>query len=267
MKHLMSESELLRLADLNLVEFWCESARGIPNSEIVQCQDTVLINSALDFPGCNFAFNLAVEPDERPDAFLARIKAFFAKRKPLFSLILRGHCDQAIIQHCKDNKVFLVAEAPGMVLDEPIKGGAAPTGAELHWVDNENELQGFKQVVAEAFHDLGFPKEASESYFAQAQRVISPYLVLAVVYLKGEPAGTALAMLSHGIAGVYWVGTIKKARGIGLAAYCTREVSNAAFSLGARKVVLQASKFGEPVYLKMGYREFTRYPWFICSSK
>ena len=154
-----------------------------------------------------------------------------------------------------------------MVLDEPVKGGAAPDGAELHWVDNENELQGFKQVVAESYQDLGLPKDVSESYFAQAQRIISPYVVLALVYIEGEPAGTAMAILSHGIAGVYWVGTIKKARGIGLASYCTREVSNAAFALGARKVVLQASKFGEPVYLKLGYREVTRYPWFICSSE
>jgi len=267
MKRSMSEAELLRLSDLNLVESWCESSRWVPNSEIVQCQDTVLINSALNFPGCNFAFNLAVETNERPDDFLTRTKNFFAERKPLFSLILRGHCDQAIIQHCKDNKVFLVAEAPGMVLDAPIEGRAVPSGTELHWVDNENELQNFKQVVAEAFHDLGFPKEASESYFAQAQRVISTYSVLAVVYLKGEPSSTAMAILSHGIAGIYWVGTMKKARGMGLAEYCTREVSNAAFAMGARKVVLQASKFGEPVYLKMGYREITRYPWFICSSK
>jgi predicted GNAT family acetyltransferase len=154
-----------------------------------------------------------------------------------------------------------------MVLDEPIKGGAVPAGAELHWVDNENELQGFKQVVAEAYKDLAFPQEVSESYFTHAQRVIAPQLVLAVVYLEGEPASAALAMLSHGIGGVYWVGTTKDARGRGLAEYCTREVSNAAFALGARKVVLQASKFGEPIYLKMGYREFTRYPWFICSSE
>jgi ribosomal protein S18 acetylase RimI-like enzyme len=267
MKRSLSESELLRLADLNLVEFWCESSKCVPNSEIVQCQDTVFINSATDFPGCNFAFNLTLGPDEQPDVFLTRIKAFFAKRKTLFSLILRGHCDQAIIQHCKDNKIFLMSEAPGMVLDEPVKVGAVPAGAELHWVDSGDELQAFKQVVAEAYQDLGYSREISESYFAQAQRVISPYLVLAVVYLKGEPAGTAMAILSHGIAGIYWVGTIKKARGIGLASYCTREVSNAAFALGARKVVLQASKFGEPVYLKIGYREVTRYPWFICSSE
>ena len=267
MKYSMSESELLRLADLNLIEFWCESSKWIPGTEIFEAQDTVFINSALGFPGCSLAFSLATEQDEHPDAFLSRTKAFFATRKRSFSLLLRGHFDRALIQHCKDNGMFLVSESPGMVLEEPIKSGAIPSGAELHWVDNENELQCFKQVVVEAYQDLAFPKEVSESYFAQAQRVISPHFVLAVVHFKGEPVSTALAMLSHGIAGVYWVGTIKKARGIGLAAYCTREVSNAAFALGARKVVLQASKFGEPIYLKIGYREVTTYPWFICSSK
>jgi len=267
MKRSMSEAELLRLADLNRVEFWCESSRCVPNTEIVQQQDTVFINSGLDFPGCNFAFSMALDKVEHPDTFLTRAKAFFSGRKPSFSLLLRGHDDQAIIQYCKDNKIYLMHAAPGMVLDEPIKGKAAPTGAKLRWVDNEKGVQDFTQVVAEAFHDLGFPKDATESYFAQAQRIISPYQILAVVYFRGEPVATAHALLSHGIAGIYWVGSIKKARGMGLAEYCTREVGNAAFALGARKVILQASKFGEPVYLKMGYREITRYPWFICSSK
>lgn len=267
MKRYMSEAELLRLADLNRVEFWCESSRCVPNTEIVQQQDTVFINSGLDFPGCNFAFNMALDTVEHPDAFLMRIKAFFNGKKPSFSLLLRGHHDQEIIQHCKDNKIYSMHAAPGMVIDEPIKGKAEPTGAKLRWVDNEKGVQDFKQVVAEAFHDLGFPKEATESYFAQVQRVISPYQILAVVYLNGEPSATAHALLSHGIAGIYWVGSIKKARGMGLAGYCTREVGNAAFALGARKVILQASKFGEPVYRKMGYREITRYPWFICSSQ
>jgi hypothetical protein len=263
----MSESELLRLADLNLVEYWCESSRWMLDTEIVQQQDTVFINSTLNFPVCNLVFNMATQPNEPPDAFLARAKAFFAKRKPAFSLRLRAHCDQAIIQHCQDDKMYQVSDTPGMALDEPIKGKAAPPGAKLHWVDNETELQAFTQVVVEAYQDLGLPKEVSEGYFAQAQRVITPYQILAVVYLKGEPAATAHALLSHGIAGIYWVGSVKKARGLGLAEYCTREVGNAAFDMGARKVVLQASKFGEPVYLKMGYREITRYPWFICPSK
>ncbi len=71
-----------------------------------------------------------------------------------------------------------------------------------------------------------------------------------------------MTILSHGIAGVYWVGTVEEARGYGLGDLCTRTVSNAAFDRGAKRVVLQASKQGEPIYLRMGYREVTRYLWY-----
>jgi len=263
----MKEFELLKLADLNLIEFWRESSKWIPNTEILETHETVFIDSGLGFPGCSLVFNLSEEAVEQPAEFLARAKAFFSSRKRGFSLLLRGHRDQNIIQYCKDQKIFLVGEQPGMVLDGKAKGGEALAGAELRWVNSARELQDFKMVAAESFLDLAFPREVSESYFAHAERVLSPFSVLATVYFDGEPACSAMAMLSHGIAGVYWVGTVKKARGKGLAKYCVQEVSNAALDLGARKVVLQASKFGSPVYTKIGYREFSTYPHFICSSK
>ncbi len=99
------------------------------------------------------------------------------------------------------------------------------------------------------------------------QRVLEPQFILGLVHLNGAPASAAMALLSHGIGGIYWVGTLKQARGMGLAEYCVSGVGNAAFSAGARKIILQASTFGEPIYAKIGYREFTRYPWFMCSSK
>jgi ribosomal protein S18 acetylase RimI-like enzyme len=154
-----------------------------------------------------------------------------------------------------------------MVLDGKINNNDIPAGAELRCVNDAGGLQGFREVVAEAYLDLAFPREVSESYFMHIERVLSPFSVLAVVYLNGEPSCAAMAMLSHGIAGVYWVGTRKNARGKGLAQYCVREVSNTAFELGARKVVLQASKFGAPIYPKIGYRTFTTYPHFVCFVK
>jgi ribosomal protein S18 acetylase RimI-like enzyme len=267
MKRSLTGSDLLRLADLNLVEFWCQTAKCVPDTEILEYQDSVFINSGLEFSGHSFAFNLALDTNESPGDFLARAKAFFAERKPMFSLQLRAHADQSLIQYCKDNKVLLMSEAPGMALDEPVKGSKPPSEASLNWVEDKRGVKDFKNVVAEAFQDLGLSRGITESYFVEFERVLNPYTVMVVAYLKGKPAGAAMAMLSHGIGGVYWVGTTKKARGMGLGEYCTREVSNAAFDLGARKVVLQASKFGEPVYRKIGYREITRYPWFICSSK
>jgi predicted GNAT family acetyltransferase len=76
-----------------------------------------------------------------------------------------------------------------------------------------------------------------------------------------------MSLLSHGIAGIYWVGTVPSARRRGLATLCTQAVGNDAFAQGARRVVLQASAEGEPLYRAMGYREFTRYPWYLCPTR
>jgi predicted GNAT family acetyltransferase len=84
-----------------------------------------------------------------------------------------------------------------------------------------------------------------------------------VGYVSGIQSSCALALFSHSIAGVYWVGTARNARGMGLAEACTRAVTNKALERGASTVVLQASKFGEPIYRRMGFNEFTRYPWYM----
>jgi GNAT superfamily N-acetyltransferase len=267
MKRQLSESELLRLADLNRVQFWVDSSEWMPGTEVIHSQNVVFINTAADFPASNLAFSLAVDSNESPTDFLAGIKNFFATRKPNFSLLLRSHCDQPYIQYCKENKVLMISEGPGMVLDAPVKPGKLPPGARLHWVDDEKGLGDFGKIASEAFTDLGFPQQIGERFFMDARKVLNPYCILAVIYSGDKPVSAAMAMLTHGIGGIYWVATDKQARGQGFGEYCTREVGNAAFDLGARKVILQASKFGEPVYRKIGYREITRYPWFICSSK
>jgi ribosomal protein S18 acetylase RimI-like enzyme len=72
-----------------------------------------------------------------------------------------------------------------------------------------------------------------------------------------------MCILTHGVAGIYWVGTMPAARGKGLAELCTRAAGNAGFDMGARVASLQASVMGEPVYRRMGYIEVTRYPWVV----
>jgi len=268
MKNSISETELLRLADLNYVQFWVDSTNWMPGAEIVSSNDSVLINSSLDFPGCNVAVNLATGVEGDPAALVASMKRFFAQRgRRALSIITRKHADHELTRFCTDNKMFRVEGQLGMVLDQPVKPKPSPGGATLQWVNDAQGVQDYSDIVSAAFEELAFPVEVSKAYFAHPERVLSPYSLMAVVRYEGKPVCAAMIMLTHGIAGVYWVGTLKEARGRGLAEYCTSEVSNAAFDLGARKVILQASKFGEPVYRRMGYRDFTDYPWFICSSK
>jgi hypothetical protein len=114
-----------------------------------------------------------------------------------------------------------------------------------------------------AYESLGLPGDIPPRLFADARALLAPHIVAFVASLGDVPAAGAMTIVTHGVAGVYWVGTTPEARGRGLAELCTRAVGNAGFDLGARIAALQASQMGEPVYRRMGYYEATRYPFFV----
>ena len=104
------------------------------------------------------------------------------------------------------------------------------------------------------------PPDVTPALFARAETVIGPHIAAFVALADGTPSAAAMTIVTHGVAGIYWVGTVPEARGRGLAELCTRAAGNAGFDLGARIASLQASVMGEPVYRRMGYVEITRYP-------
>ena len=70
---------------------------------------------------------------------------------------------------------------------------------------------------------------------------------------------------SHGIAGVYSVGTLSEARGRGHATRSMCSVSNRAFELGALRDPASET-LRRAVYRKLGESEFTRYLWFLAAQ-
>ena len=89
--------------------------------------------------------------------------------------------------------------------------------------------------------------------------VSTPNLVTVGAFDGDDLVSGAQVLFSHGIAGVYCVGTAESARGRGLAELVTRTVTNLGFDGGAPLVTLQASAMGEPIYRRMGYRDLYRY--------
>jgi ribosomal protein S18 acetylase RimI-like enzyme len=88
--------------------------------------------------------------------------------------------------------------------------------------------------------------------------VLEPQNEVVLALLDGQPAAGAHLLCSHGMAGVYYVGTLEAARGRGLGELVTATVTNRAFERGAPFVGLQASPMGEPIYRRMGYRDLYR---------
>jgi ribosomal protein S18 acetylase RimI-like enzyme len=154
--------------------------------------------------------------------------------------------------------------APAMVIERPPEPSRAP-GITVEPVKTAAQFEAFVEVSSRAWVEYGLPDPVLRTLLARADRVIRSCASVAVARIDGRAVAAALSILSPGskLGGVYWVGTVPEARRRGAADAVTRFVTRAAFRSGASIVALEASRAGEPVYLKMGYREVGRYARFL----
>ena len=263
----MHQEELLQLADLNLAESHREISRWNPNTDMAEQGDLLFVCGANSFPAVNFVIRVGRRPKSPPEKLISQAKEFFGKRKRSFTIIVRTHVDRDLLDQCEEFKLYQISNLPGMFIEGMLEDKPLPSGITLQRVKNEAMVNDFAEVVAASYTTLGMPENVGRSMFSDPDGFLVPHLYAVVAYQDHKPASCALALMSHGIAGIYYVGTVEAARGMGLAEHCARAVGNAAVKLGARCVILQASIFGEPIYKRMGYKEFTRYPWFVCPSR
>lgn len=76
-----------------------------------------------------------------------------------------------------------------------------------------------------------------------------------VAFLDGVPLGCATMFLGAGVAGLYHVATVERARGRGIGKAVTLAALEHARNLGCRISILHSSAEGEPIYRRIGYQE------------
>jgi ribosomal protein S18 acetylase RimI-like enzyme len=250
------DAELIELGDSSFAESLREKARWCPSGEAWDGAGVACVASATRLPVG--PFNAMIGTGESPDLDAAR--QWFAARRRGFTVYLRTR-DEALLARCRaEGGLVHMGDMPGMVIERP---PAEPSGVELV-VD---DFASFVEVSCAAWESVGMRPDAFRKHFAEPQRLRAPHVQVVLARVDGRPAATAMALLSHGIGGIYWVGTRPEARQRGLGEAVTAAATRWAFEQGARAVVLQASVQGEPVYRKMGFREITRYPWFVTPIK
>jgi ribosomal protein S18 acetylase RimI-like enzyme len=260
----MNASEVLELADLNLAEAAREIARWQPDHRVEEREDMLLVADADPFPVGygNSVMALGTRAPESAEALVARADRFFGQLGRGYTVWIRDHLDGDLEAHLQGTGLSSFAETPGMVLDAPIPDRPLEPGLRVVQVEDTASAGALGAVEAAGYATVGMPRHVTEGIFSTPERFINPHTVVVLGYLEERPVAAAIANLSHGIAGLYWVVTLPEARGRGLGEACTRLAGNRAFELGARCVILQASAQGEPIYLRMGYREITRYRWY-----
>jgi hypothetical protein len=212
--------------------------------------------------------NAAFRSDDDLDAgeLVARAKSFFAKRGRGFSVWVRGDRpeDLDLVAAAEAAGLQLVHEMPEMVLRAPAESRPLPAGAEIRRLTEVEQVDDYWEIAAASYASLGFPPEVFGSYGNRAG-LLAENVAAFLAHLDGEPASIAMTILSHGVAGIYWVGSLERARGKGLGEAVTAAATNAGFELGAELASLQASPMGKPIYERMGYETLFDYRLYMSA--
>ena len=255
-----AENELLRLAHLNHAEFCREMGRWSGHDGVVEERYGMLLwRTATPFP---VVLNAGVRlyPGDAGSA-LDAADDFFADRGGSYSLILseRDGADDDLAEQATARGFMAFDPEPEMVRRTPVDERPAPSGIEVRWVDDVAGVADFVAVSDAAYQSLGLPAGVITATVTAPERLLEPHLHTVVAYDDNRPVAAAQTLLSHGIAGVFFVGVIPDARGRGLADLVTRAATNRGFSAGAEILSLQATAMGEPVYRKMGWESVYDY--------
>lgn len=205
----------------------------------------------------NVAFR--ADGELEPAELLERAQSFFGARGRGFAVWARtGGPDRELIDAAEGAGLQAVYDMPEMVLDRPAEEVELPAGAELRRVASEEDAEAYWRVAADAYASIGFPAETF-AFFDDHAGLGADNIAAFLARLDGRPAAIAMTVVSHGVAGIYWVGCVEEARERGLGRALTARAVNAGLEMGAATASLQASPMGASVYRQMGFETIYEY--------
>jgi GNAT superfamily N-acetyltransferase len=93
-------------------------------------------------------------------------------------------------------------------------------------------------------------------------------LKLYLGYDNNIPVSTAMSFEDSSVAGLYMIATMENHRGKGWGARLTRFAMEKCFQNNVRLIILHASAMGEPLYRKIGFKEYCKFGilWMVGRS-
>lgn len=195
---------------------------------------------------------------------LSRARAFFGRRKRGYTVYTRAHADDDLRTACEAAHLHYMGDFPGMFVanrwpaDRP-----SARDVTIDEVRSSEDASDYARVMADAFSCTGMPADAAPALLPSLNVLRAPNIASVLIRLEGRPVAGAMVIVSHRVGGIYWVGTTPDARGRGLGPLATRAAVKLGFDRGALVATLQASPMGDPVYRRMGFTEFMRYPLYV----
>jgi len=240
---------------------------NMPGAEYVNGPDMIRFATSVPHPMLNGVFNAQLTPENLHAQIREALDYFQACHLPMMWWIGPGSRPENLGCALEAEGLTRAGEMPGMAIDLAEMDADVPTpaGLLLEEVENVAALRKWTQVCCRGF---GMPPEISEIFCAAMQKVgfgKDRPLRNFLGSHNGVPVACVSLCLVEGSAGIYCVATVPEARRRGYAAAVVRAALLAARARRYRIGVLEASKMGESVYRRMGFREVCKigtYHWY-----
>jgi ribosomal protein S18 acetylase RimI-like enzyme len=251
-------------AHLNLVDSSRQLFEMDPGAEIENGAGWVFGAGRSSHPAIsNAAFR--VDDGLDPGELIERARGFFTGRGRGFAIWARGGAEEDgdLIAAAERDGLREVYAMPEMVLAGGAQERPPPDGVALQRVESPAAAADYWRVAASAYASIGFPPEVF-AFYEDHEGFAAGNLAAFLARLDDEPAGIAMTIVSHGVAGIYWVGCTEQARGRGLGWTMTATAVNVGIEMGAATASLQASPMGESLYRQMGFETIFDYRLLVC---
>lgn len=157
----------------------------------------------------------------------------------------------------------IVMEAPGMISRQMAPPRAPLPRMQYRRVHGRETAADFSRIMAAAF---AVPLEMSNRVYASDRLWTGPVRGY-VAYHQGEPVSTTAIVVSGDALGLYAVATHPSYQRKGFGEALMRAVLvDVMRETGLDTVVLQSSEVGFPLYLRMGFRQVTRFSVFLAEN-
>src|SRR4051812_20958294 len=245
---MLARVDTVRGSALNEQELWREMVRW-SGGRILEEGGVVLVSG----PSAYLRVAIRSDPHIDPAAVLARATEFFAAERTGFIVLVRRPDDEDI------ERAALAAGFRAGWTERPmaINGlptlGAVPNDVAVRVVSDAAAVVDYARVVARANDDPG-ERERAPLLFRD-ETIIAPHIAAFVAYLGVEPVACAMTLVSHRVAGVFYVATVEHARRRGLGDALTRMAARAGFEMGAQAAWLGASDMGAGLYRRIGFED------------
>ncbi len=252
-----TSSELIFAIERNVESAFCTLARSAPNAELVDTPSICRYAMDIKHPMANIVVRSELSDLQSEKVVVDTLNEYKDRGRPMMWFVGPSTTPSNLGDLILEKGGTKLFETPGMVADLTQLGDQsdAPEGIRLAKVEDAETLEDWLQTVQASFR---LPREVAGLFGNFRPDAESPFPCY-IAYLDNNPVAVSALHVSHGVAGIYCVGTTSEARGKGIGSAITRMPMLEAKALGYQYAILQSSEAGFNVYQRLGFREYCRF--------